>query len=111
MAKEAWRDVILKGPGPQTKKEAIALYVKGLLMGTADLVPGVSGGRDTAQRAAVGVAIFFYSAHESAIWLGDQIERCIATVVANGRALGRRHVAAKCTRDATVGRAQCVARL
>ena len=44
MANETWRDVILKGPGPQTKKEAIALYVKGLLMGTADLVPGVSGG-------------------------------------------------------------------
>ena len=44
MAKETWREVILKGPGPQNKKEAIALYVKGLLMGTADLVPGVSGG-------------------------------------------------------------------
>ena len=44
MAKETWRDVILKGPGPQNKKEAVALYVKGLLMGTADLVPGVSGG-------------------------------------------------------------------
>ena len=44
MAKETWREVILKGPGPQNKKEAIALYVKGLPMGTADLVPGVSGG-------------------------------------------------------------------
>ena len=44
MTKETWRDVILKGPGPQNKKEATILYVKGLIMGTADLVPGVSGG-------------------------------------------------------------------
>ena len=44
MTKETWRDVILKGPGPQNKKEAIILYVKGLIMGAADLVPGVSGG-------------------------------------------------------------------
>ena len=39
MTKETWRDVILKGPGPQNKKEAIILYVKGLIMGAADLVP------------------------------------------------------------------------
>ena len=44
MARERWSDIILKGPGPQNKKEAIILYLKGLVMGTADLVPGVSGG-------------------------------------------------------------------
>ena len=38
--KEAW-DL---GPGPQTKKEYIILYLKGFLMGIADLIPGVSGG-------------------------------------------------------------------
>ena len=32
MSKETWREVILKGPGPQTKKEAVILYAKGLIM-------------------------------------------------------------------------------
>ena len=31
-------------PGPRNKKEAFALYLKGVLMGIADLIPGVSGG-------------------------------------------------------------------
>ncbi len=38
--KEAWN----LGPGPLTKKEYIILYLKGFLMGIADLIPGVSGG-------------------------------------------------------------------
>lgn len=38
--KEAWEI----GPGPRSKKEYIILYIKGFLMGIADLIPGVSGG-------------------------------------------------------------------
>lgn len=38
--KEAWET----GPGPRSKKEYIILYIKGFLMGIADLIPGVSGG-------------------------------------------------------------------
>ena len=44
MEKKSFKEALLSGPGPQTKKEAFLLYLKGLLMGTADLVPGVSGG-------------------------------------------------------------------
>jgi putative membrane protein len=32
------------GPGPRTRREAGALFLKGALMGTADIIPGVSGG-------------------------------------------------------------------
>lgn len=39
-AKEVWAE----GPGPRTKKEYIVHFLKGFLMGTADLIPGVSGG-------------------------------------------------------------------
>ena len=38
--KEAWET----GPGPRSKKDYIILYIKGFLMGIADLIPGVSGG-------------------------------------------------------------------
>ena len=38
--KEIWN----AGPGPQTKKEYIIHMLKGFMMGTADLIPGVSGG-------------------------------------------------------------------
>ena len=44
MQKKTLTEAILSGPGPQTKGECLRLYFKGLLMGTADLVPGVSGG-------------------------------------------------------------------
>ncbi len=35
---------ILSGPGPQTWREAFILWLKGLCMGGADIIPGVSGG-------------------------------------------------------------------
>ena len=38
--KEIWN----KNPGPSTKKEYATLTFKGMMMGAADLVPGVSGG-------------------------------------------------------------------
>ncbi|MBT3983961.1 MAG: DUF368 domain-containing protein [Bacteriovoracaceae bacterium] len=38
------KDSILEGPGPSTSKEAINLFAKGVAMGTADIIPGVSGG-------------------------------------------------------------------
>lgn len=40
----SWKDSILNGPGPQTPKDAAILLCKGIAMGCADLVPGVSGG-------------------------------------------------------------------
>lgn len=39
-----WKDVFFATPGPKTAKEAIILIIKGLCMGTADVIPGVSGG-------------------------------------------------------------------
>lgn len=35
---------VTKGDHPKTKKEAAVLFSKGLLMGSADIIPGVSGG-------------------------------------------------------------------
>lgn len=35
---------ILAGPGPQTPAQALVLWLKGVAMGTADIIPGVSGG-------------------------------------------------------------------
>jgi putative membrane protein len=34
----------LAGPGPATRVECFTIYLKGLLMGIADVIPGVSGG-------------------------------------------------------------------
>jgi len=39
-----WKDVFFASPGPKTAKETIILIIKGLCMGTADVIPGVSGG-------------------------------------------------------------------
>ncbi len=39
-----WKDIFFAAPGPKTAKEAIILTIKGLCMGTADVIPGVSGG-------------------------------------------------------------------
>lgn len=39
-----WKEAFLKSPGPKTWKEAFALYMKGVAMGGADIIPGVSGG-------------------------------------------------------------------
>lgn len=41
---KTWKEVIESNPGPRNKKEAMILGLKGLLMGAADIVPGVSGG-------------------------------------------------------------------
>ena len=40
----SWSEAVKASPGPKEKKDYIALYVKGFLMGIADLIPGVSGG-------------------------------------------------------------------
>ncbi|OGG94971.1 MAG: DUF368 domain-containing protein [Candidatus Lambdaproteobacteria bacterium RIFOXYD12_FULL_49_8] len=37
-------DAFKKSPGPNNLKEALVLYLKGVSMGTADIIPGVSGG-------------------------------------------------------------------
>ncbi|MDX2471650.1 MAG: DUF368 domain-containing protein [SAR324 cluster bacterium] len=39
-----FKEAFFNSPGPKTKKEAGMLYLKGLMMGAADIVPGVSGG-------------------------------------------------------------------
>ena len=39
-----WREVLQSTPGPQSRGEYLALYAKGVCMGVADLIPGVSGG-------------------------------------------------------------------
>jgi putative membrane protein len=40
----SWRDAFLSSPGPRSVGEAVVLALKGLCMGAADVVPGVSGG-------------------------------------------------------------------
>jgi putative membrane protein len=40
----SWKSAFLKSPGPQTLKDAAFLFLKGICMGTADIIPGVSGG-------------------------------------------------------------------
>ena len=42
--KGTWRDAILASPGPTTFRQAVGLWLKGICMGTADVIPGVSGG-------------------------------------------------------------------
>lgn len=44
MKKPSFRDAFLKTPGPRTPGEAAVLAAKGVCMGTADIIPGVSGG-------------------------------------------------------------------
>ena len=41
---ESWEKAWLASPGPRTFAEHVNLFIKGLGMGTADIVPGVSGG-------------------------------------------------------------------
>ena len=41
---DTWKKAWLKSPGPQTLTEHAYLFLKGVGMGTADIVPGVSGG-------------------------------------------------------------------
>jgi putative membrane protein len=40
----SWKDAFFHSPGPRSLKSAILLMAKGLCMGAADTVPGVSGG-------------------------------------------------------------------
>lgn len=39
-----WPDAFKAGPGPRSMREALLLALKGLCMGSADIIPGVSGG-------------------------------------------------------------------
>ena len=39
-----WKEAFFVSPGPKSIREALNLAVKGLCMGSADVVPGVSGG-------------------------------------------------------------------
>lgn len=40
----SWKDAFWASPGPRSLKSALWLYLKGVCMGTADIIPGVSGG-------------------------------------------------------------------
>ncbi|MCB1192254.1 MAG: DUF368 domain-containing protein [Leptospiraceae bacterium] len=39
-----WKEAFQKSPGPKNWREAGILFVKGICMGSADIIPGVSGG-------------------------------------------------------------------
>jgi putative membrane protein len=39
-----WKEAFFASPGPSSSRQALNLAVKGLCMGSADVVPGVSGG-------------------------------------------------------------------
>lgn len=40
----SWKQAWLESPGPRTRIEYVSLFLKAMLMGIADLIPGVSGG-------------------------------------------------------------------
>jgi len=40
----SWKEAFWSSPGPQSAPEAVRLALKGICMGTADIIPGVSGG-------------------------------------------------------------------
>jgi len=42
--KTTWKEAFNASPGPASSKEAVILALKGLCMGSADIIPGVSGG-------------------------------------------------------------------
>jgi len=42
--KRSWKDAFFASPGPASLKKASILSLKGLCMGSADVIPGVSGG-------------------------------------------------------------------
>ncbi|PLX27951.1 DUF368 domain-containing protein [Candidatus Parcubacteria bacterium] len=44
MNKLTWKEAYFYSPGPRAKLEFLLLFAKGMAMGAADLVPGVSGG-------------------------------------------------------------------
>ena len=39
-----WKDAFFSSPGPTNVREAVILALKGFCMGSADVIPGVSGG-------------------------------------------------------------------
>lgn len=41
---KTWKEAFLASPGPRSLPEALVLSLKGVCMGTADVIPGVSGG-------------------------------------------------------------------
>ena len=41
---DSWKEAWLASPGPDSLKQGILLFSKGFCMGTADIIPGVSGG-------------------------------------------------------------------
>ena len=43
-SKMSWKEAILSTKGPATLKDGIVLFIKGLFMGAANIIPGVSGG-------------------------------------------------------------------
>jgi putative membrane protein len=40
----SWREALRSQPGPDNIKDGLVLFVKGMCMGSADIIPGVSGG-------------------------------------------------------------------
>ena len=40
----SWQDAFFSSPGPISVRKAVNLALKGLCMGSADVIPGVSGG-------------------------------------------------------------------
>jgi len=44
MKNNSMKDAFFASPGPKTMKESLTLFFKGLCMGGADIIPGVSGG-------------------------------------------------------------------
>lgn len=44
MSELSWSQSLQSSPGPKTLREYVTLFCKALLMGMADLIPGVSGG-------------------------------------------------------------------
>lgn len=44
MKELGWKESLQHSPGPKTLAEYIRLFIKAVLMGVADLIPGVSGG-------------------------------------------------------------------
>ena len=41
---QTWKEAWYASPGPRQRKDAMKLFLKGIGMGTADIIPGVSGG-------------------------------------------------------------------
>ncbi|MBW2336237.1 MAG: DUF368 domain-containing protein, partial [Deltaproteobacteria bacterium] len=42
--KGTWKDSFFASPGPASVQKASMLWLKGVCMGSADVIPGVSGG-------------------------------------------------------------------